>query len=208
MKTRSWWMLSVMVAVGLALAGCNSGGGSATDGPAGTPADPAAATPEAKAGEGRGTGADTVTKTPAEPKPADANEAGTRPVTAVKPPEPAKKVAPEGDASGFAGTYQMVITPQQAKLNAEMEKRKRPPFAGSITIDGKGGYTFKFGPKGKERETTGTTQVKGDQITLTPQLVEGKVPTNEGEKRAIVFKLGADGKTLEPQGDFSVKFKK
>jgi|GEM_PF-3822773 len=198
MNTRTIWTLLATTAVALALAGCSKPETEVTQKDSGansvaTPANP----------EKAGADATKVTDSPEKA----ATDSGSPTAAPIKG-EPAKVVAPEGDATKYAGSYQMVIGDRQAKLNTEMKKRKLTPFAGTITIDGKGGYTFQFGPQGKQRETVGTTQVKGDQISLTPQKVEGVVPTNAGEKRAMVFKLGKDGKTLEPQGELKVKFQK
>lgn len=143
--------------------------------------------------EGKEPEAAAPTKADAKTTDAKATDAKTTGANAKEPfvPKPAS-----GDATKFKGTYAMSLSPKQVELNKKMEAKGKAPFVGEITIDGAGNYEFKFGPKGKERVTKGTTQASGSDITLSPVTIDGRTPEADGEKRQIPATLQPDGKTL------------
>lgn len=187
-------LLGMSCALAVAIAGCGSKEPEST-----STTEPAVG----KSSEAPKTEAKTDAQAPEEgkepeaaaPTKSDAKAADAK-ATGAKAKEPFVPKPASGDATKFKGTYAMFLSPKQVEINKKMEAKGKAPFVGEITIDGAGSYVFKFGPKGKERVTKGTTQAAGSEITLSPVSIDGRTPQADGEKRQISATLQPDGKTL------------
>lgn len=116
---------------------------------------------------------------------------------------PAQRVAPSGNSAKYAGTY-AYVNPKLEKMEKEAEAKKKGMDLGidwTLTIKADGTYRGVMSVGGKTQVIDGTVQATDSEVTLSPHTMDGKPLTSKALKRALVFKLSADGKRLEAKTD-------
>jgi len=131
-------------------------------------------------------------------------------------PSSGSVAATTGDANGststtpasgidrVVGEWEMVLS------DADMEEAKKEGGtpSGVLTMNSDGKFSLVMKSGDRKFEASGTTKIEGNKVLLTAELLDGKAPETEADKKPQELEISEDGSTLTASDGSKTTFKR